>query len=261
MLRQGGFVVSINDRPWHSVAIDESHEMLINRSCKSAIVRPTKDHINRVAQFITYSTRAIENFRKQLYPEKQKNEDVKSVFSNHSHDKAFNNNVNAQMKLMKDKALFELTYTNRRLINPFTNVHAAPEQEHDLLNFRDIGEREYLSRVAAHVLQQPSVQVPNRKRRLVTFSDNKKKGQRISQLERDRRLILLAMRRKIAHSKKTGKPMQQASEQLITYPLALCKDGKPVKGQRVTQHNHLKHDIKKRVFLQLKIQQSQTVVC
>ena len=60
----------------------------------------------------------------------------------------------------------------------------------------------------------------------------KKKGQRISQLERDRRLILLAMRKKITHSKKTGKPIQQASEQLITYPLALCKDGKPVKGTK-----------------------------
>ncbi len=209
MYQQGAFVVSVNGTPWHSVAIDESHEMLIYRS---AVVRPTKDHINRVAQFITYSTTALDNFRKQLYPDKQKEEHRKSLLSSQSTDKAFNNNVKAQMRQMKDKALFEVTSINRGLINPMTGVHAGSEQEHDLLNFRYIGQREYLARIASVILQQPSATVPNRKRRLVTFSDNKKKGQRISQLERDRRLILLAMRKKINHSKKTGKPIQQASE-------------------------------------------------
>ncbi len=204
MYQQGAFVVSINGRPWHSVAIDESHEMLINRSVKSAVVRPTKDHINRVAQFITYSTTVLDNFRKQLYPEKQKEQHRKSLLSTQSTDRAFNNNVKAQMRQMKDKALFEVTSINRGLINPMTGVHASSEQEHDLLNFRYIGQREYLSRIASVILQQPSATVPNRKRRLVTFSDNKKKGQRISQLERDRRLILLAMRKKINHSKKQG---------------------------------------------------------
>ncbi len=29
MYQQGAFVVSINGRPWHSVAIDESHEMQV----------------------------------------------------------------------------------------------------------------------------------------------------------------------------------------------------------------------------------------
>ena len=29
MYQQGDFVVSINGRPWHSVAIDESHEMQV----------------------------------------------------------------------------------------------------------------------------------------------------------------------------------------------------------------------------------------
>ncbi len=35
---QGAFVVNITGRAWHSVGIDESREMLINKSCKTAIV-------------------------------------------------------------------------------------------------------------------------------------------------------------------------------------------------------------------------------
>lgn len=48
MFKQGAFAVSITGKPWHSVAIDECHEMLINKDCKSSIVRPLQ-YINRVA--------------------------------------------------------------------------------------------------------------------------------------------------------------------------------------------------------------------
>ena len=39
MLSQGAFVVNISGREWHSLAIDEAHEMLINKQCKMAIVK------------------------------------------------------------------------------------------------------------------------------------------------------------------------------------------------------------------------------
>ena len=34
MFQQGAFVVSITERPWHSVGTDESHEMHYNKDCK-----------------------------------------------------------------------------------------------------------------------------------------------------------------------------------------------------------------------------------
>ena len=67
MFQHGGFVVSISGRAWHSVGIDEAHEMLINRSCKTSIVRPNPDYINRIAKHIPYRMKALENLKLQLF--------------------------------------------------------------------------------------------------------------------------------------------------------------------------------------------------
>ena len=48
----GGFTVSISGHAFHSVGLDESHEMLINKHVKQAVVRPTKDYIDRIARYI-----------------------------------------------------------------------------------------------------------------------------------------------------------------------------------------------------------------
>ena len=65
MFRQGAFVVSITGRPWHS---DEGHKMLINKDCKTSIIHPLPDYINRIAQHLPYSSKAIKNLQGQLFP-------------------------------------------------------------------------------------------------------------------------------------------------------------------------------------------------
>ena len=78
MFQQGAFVVS---RMWHSVAIDEGHEMLINKACKMSIVRLSPDHINRIADYLPYRTKALENLCGNLFPEernKKQHEEVSS---------------------------------------------------------------------------------------------------------------------------------------------------------------------------------------
>ena len=44
-----------------SVAIDEAHEMCINREAKSTILFPTKDNLSRLTQFFPYQSTAIKN--------------------------------------------------------------------------------------------------------------------------------------------------------------------------------------------------------
>lgn len=126
-----------------------------------------------------------------------------------------------------------LTDSNRGLINPFTQTQATAIQQHDLLNFRLIGEKEYLLRVASVILKQPSVHAPNKKKRLQTFSEQKVNKRALSQVERDKKLILAAMKKKIQFSKKTGKPIETTGEQLVEYPLAIADNiGQPLKGQK-----------------------------
>ena len=72
MFQQGAFVVSIKGRTWHSVAVDEAHEMLINKACKMSIVRPTPDYVNRIAQYLPCRTTALD-YRQKYYPPYPKN--------------------------------------------------------------------------------------------------------------------------------------------------------------------------------------------
>ncbi len=71
MFKQGAFVASVSGRAWHSIGIDEAHKMLINRACKTSIMRPNPDYINRIAWYIPFRSKTLENLRKQLFPEER----------------------------------------------------------------------------------------------------------------------------------------------------------------------------------------------
>ncbi len=68
-LKKGCFSVSLSGRPWHSVAIDEAHEMAINKDCKTSILRPTEDYINRIATYMPFRAKCLDNLKTQLFPE------------------------------------------------------------------------------------------------------------------------------------------------------------------------------------------------
>ena len=118
-------------------------------------------------------------------------------------------------------------------MNGFTKQAATKEQQHDLLNFRGIGLEEFLLRVSCFTLRQPSVRAPNRRKKLLTMTERKSTSSKLSQLERDRRLLLTFIKKKIQHSLNTGTPIQQPGEQLMELLLALCDhDGNQHKGQK-----------------------------
>ena len=141
--------------------------MLINKQCKMSIVRSSKDYINRIAHYIPYRTRCLQNVKALLFTERTDDQKCPdNPFSSHHTAQNSEHNIRVQMKLMDDKSLFSMQTSNIRLVNPFTSKKATPEQTHDLLQFRSIGEKEFLLRVITFILNQPSVNTPNRKRRL-----------------------------------------------------------------------------------------------
>ena len=123
--------------------------------------------------------------------------------------------------------------TNRGLLNPYTLQQATSEQSHDLLGFRTIGEKEYFNRIDYFILKTPSVKAPRRQRRLQTFTVKTGRSKRLTQAEKDKRLVISAMMKKMQYSKKTGKPIEKPGEQLLEFPLAICDhNGDPLKGTK-----------------------------
>ena len=234
MFQQGGFVISICGRAWHSVGIDEAHEMLINKGCKTSIVRPHPDYINRIAHYVPYRTKVLDNLKLKMFPEaKQEEPTISSPFSSNPTDRKCEMNIQAQISAVNNHSLFPVDGSTRELVNPFTNKEATLQQTNDLLNFRATGEKEFSQRITSFILKEPSRQAPNRKRHLQTFSAGQRNTRKISQLERDKRLILSAMKKKMLFSKRTGRPIDKPGEQLIELPLAISdNDGKPLKGQK-----------------------------
>ena len=208
--------------------------MLINKACKTSIVRPTKDYINRVAHYIPYRTKTLENLKHQLFPTaKHSLPTTTSAYSSDPSNLKSEKNIQAQIDSIQSHLLLATGEGNRGLINPFSRKQASPKQQHDLLNFRSIGQQEFLLRIATTVLKQPSVQAPNRKRHLQTFSDKQVNKRRVSQLEKDKKLILTAMKKKMQYSRRNGKPIENPGEQLIEIPLSIAdNDGNPIKGQK-----------------------------
>ena len=62
----------ISGRKGHSVAIDEAHEILINKNIKEAVVKPSEDYMKRVSNYLMYRTKTLRAIQQQLFPESSK---------------------------------------------------------------------------------------------------------------------------------------------------------------------------------------------
>ena len=140
--------------------------------------------------------------KKQLFPEtKMKADSTHSPFSSDSNAMKFEQNVVAMMSIIQSKSLLAMAEENRGLLNPFCGKVGNAQQTHDLLNFRNVGQQEFLNRIAYFIIKQPSVHAPNRRRRLHTFSHRQKN---FHNLKRTNILSLQPSRRKSSTHKKLG---------------------------------------------------------
>ena len=136
-------------------------------------------------------------------------------------DKKIEVNIQAQIKAISKASLLELSERNRGLVNVFTKDMAEGLKHDHLLGFRQIGEKEFHLRISCYILKTPSTAAPNRRRALQTFASKKSTQRRVSQLEKDQKLVLATIKKKMLFSLKTGTKVDRPHEQLVQYPMSL----------------------------------------
>ena len=236
----GAFAVSLTGNKGHSVALDEAHEMCVNKDMKAAIVRPTKAYLQKTSLFLRYRIAAYKALIKQVYPppgDIKEPEDTLLCKIKHR-----NENVSAMMKCIQEFNLLPPNIpSNRGLINVFSGTVATPEQRHDLLNFRTIGYNQMILYIKQRILKVPSTSAPVRQQRLLTFSTNQKKKKRLNHKERESKQMTKCLRQRLAWCNRTGQSYDPTTEQYSVYPRAICDEtGNPNKGTKASWTDKLR---------------------
>jgi len=230
----GAFVCSILGSPMHSVALNEAHEILINKGIKTAVVRPTKEYLDRILYFFPVRCQAIKQLKEQVFLHHSPSQStIYSMYDSSLPATNVEQNIASMCaRITAANTLSPLAGPDSQLVT-FSGKVATPEQAKDLLNFWEIGEKQFDSYIKYFILREPSAQVPPRFCKLLTFSSSKRIQRKIKVIERERKLVNKCIRRKIAWSSRAGDVVQEPGEQFLELPRAICdSNGEPNKGQK-----------------------------
>ena len=110
------FAVSLTGVKGHSTALDEVHEMCINRDIKAAIARPTKAYLQKMSLFLGYRINTHKHLLKQVYmPPETRDDTDETLFST---NKKTYENVCAMMQTIQD---FNLLAATDHTVKPWRN--------------------------------------------------------------------------------------------------------------------------------------------
>ena len=236
----GAFSVSLTGVKGHSTALDEAHEMCINKDMKAAVARPTKAYLQKTSLFLRYRIAAHKHLLEQVYlPSDHTDETDQPLLTT---NKKMNENFSSMLKTIQQFNLLPLNLTsNRGLINVFSAMAATPEQSHDLLSFRKIGHDNNMIYIKHRLLKVPSTSAPVRQQRLLTFATKQTKRKRIPHKERENKQTIKCLRQRLTWCNRTGQSYDSNKEQYSVYPRALCDEtGSPHKGTKANWTDKLK---------------------
>ena len=232
-LRAGGFTVKLRGEIGHAVALDECHEMCINKDLKMAVARPSTAYLKKTTFFFSYRIKSHKQFTSQLFPSPALPAS-QTIWDSTSYTKRWEENVLQIRLLIAEHCIFTSEIeSNRGVVNLFTNVQATAEQAHDLVNARQIGKPGYINYVTHYLMQLPSVNAPIRRKQLLTMSPLKVTKRRMSQKQKEQRDTLKCLRKRLAWCNQTGQKFNESEEQYSVLPRSLANvDGTPQKANK-----------------------------
>lgn len=232
-LSAGGFTVKLTGVIGHAVALDECHEMCINRDLKMAVARPSTAYLKKTTHYFSYRIKAQKNISSQLFPLPQLQVNP-ILWDDTSSAKHQEENVLRMRRLIAEHHFFTTSIdTNRGVVNLFTNKQATTEQAHDMLNARRIGEQSYINFVTHTLLQMPSVNAPVRRKQLLTMAPCKITKRRMTQQQKEQKETNKYLRKRLAWCNQTGQKFDESEEQYSLLPRSLADvNGSPHKGNK-----------------------------
>jgi hypothetical protein len=149
----GAFTVKLSNNIGHAIALDEAHEMCVNRDIKMEVIRPTQTYLRKTLHFFSYRIKAHKNLIAELFPPStQLTHDANALTDNQSINKKWEDNISAMRSLIKTHNLFVIsTSSTRGLVNVFNGKEATNEQTHDLINAHEIGHQKYVNYVTHYL--------------------------------------------------------------------------------------------------------------
>ena len=241
-LKADGFTVQIRGDEWKAVALDESHEMCINKDLKVGITYPSESYLQKTSLFLITRIEAQTNFVQDLFLERNDNvTEISTLVDNSESSKGVEDNVMAMMKVISDSKLFQHS-PGRILSNPFLCQEASNEQYHDLPSFRKIGEEATQQYINHHLIKQSSSSTTVHRKKLLTMSGHAPKRKRKMNEEKESEVIrLLGMR--LAWCKRNNRAFF-FDDIYSVFPRALCdENGTPHKSSKSLWNNNLNIDM------------------
>ena len=141
-------------------------------------------------------------------------------------------NVRSQVQKLELSSI-TASNTDSSLQHLFNKKDLSPDQIHDVMNFRHIGQTEFERRLQYFILCTPSVKTPKRLKRLLTFTERKSRRKKVSDIEKKWKLQIECRKKRVAYATSTGAQMDTAYKQCIELPRAIATpEGHPIKGAK-----------------------------
>ena len=230
---QGGFSASITGRPWHMVALDELHEMLINKDCKSAVIHPTKEFLSSQSLYFPFRSSVLRNIKEKLQINREGDYSSSEIATKNRNLKAAENAEAMKKCISANEVLPKNNDLDVSLRNPFTTKTASPAQQEDLLTFRDIGQSDFDTFVQYKYLGDTSVNPIARQHKLKTFANPKVTKRTVNNLQKEKSLVTKCLRSRLLWAQSHSEDNENYEQQYLELPRAIAdENGIPNKGQK-----------------------------
>ena len=245
-LKRGALAIRLTSRDWCGVALDECHEMKINKDAKLAVIRPTREKMRHISNYLPFRSACINNLKSQLFPEQTKQ---RNCYTPTSRDKAVETNAKAMLSALKSHGMVSTSqYNNSGLCTILHHKEATPAQSHDLLRFRDIGQESFEQYVRHRMLNDPSTVAPVRQKRLVTFTVTEAQKRRVKVVEKEMKMAQRVLKRQMAWMVKHEVDPQEINNffgPTSSLPRALAdRNGLPNKSAKSTTTKYIQNRYK-----------------